>query len=185
MDQEGGPMTDDETLVEKQRKLSMEARKSVSMTSISESLLEKIRGLLPKKSVAVATPSGIPPWRGIRQRRFVIVRSKHKGGSVNVIWIDDDDSCLKDQGPEFFKLHTLDDEGFMERKDWHSYTMISEFRKANAFAIRCPASLTFAERQKIELDDPPDHYKARLRAAYQDVQNREGGGKIEEEETFQ
>jgi hypothetical protein len=178
-------MNDDEALVEKQRVLSEKALESVSMKPLAEILAKRLGRIPAKPEKYTPTPSRVPPWQGIRQRRFLIVKSKATGGSVNIVWVDDDETCTKDYGPDFDRAHTVDDEGFIERKDWHTYTMISQFRKTNVFAIRCPASLTFDERQKIEFDEPPGHYEQRLRSVTKERREKStSGGKIEEEETF-
>lgn len=174
-------MDEDDWLVEKQKAKAAEALPTIKMTPISEVTKTLINKLRPKASEYTPQPSDIPLWPGFKQRRFLIVRGKSR---VNVVWVDDDGTCTKDFGKDMRRCHTLDDEGFIERKDWHTYRIISEYKKENLYVFRCPSSLSFEERNRIEFDDPPGHYSARLRAAISDAESGSSSRKAEDEESF-
>ena len=112
-----------------------------------------------------------PIFPGLIERRFLIARSKN-GRAISLVWVDDDGSCDR---PEIHEHDPEDDTIF--RKDWHTYQQWD--RKLQAwmlYAYRCPASLSFTERQNLEKDIPIGHAEGRLRS---ERENRDRGTKAE------
>ncbi len=127
------------------------------------------------------TPPLNPVFSSLKRRRFVLFTGTT--GRVNPVWIDDDESCRRLE-PNGFRQHVLDDEGFIVPKEWHRYVFYSEYRLPNLFAFRCPASLSEAERLRIEFDDPPGKFKSRLSATIEAGKRGKGKPEPAEENPF-
>ncbi len=144
----------------------------------TKSLIEKLR---PKESDFPPVKRSLPPFEGLRERRFFLARGADHGAytRVTIIWVDDDATCLKERGPDYWRCHTLNDAGFMEPKDWHTYTIRSEFRQENPLSLRCPLSLTPDERDRLETDDPIGRAETRAREVKAEQSHRKAASRPE------
>lgn len=116
-----------------------------------------IRSVRELQAANRASRSSRPLVHKLKQRRFLPL------GDSEVIFVDDDGSCMTEMPAHDGRKarpHTLDDAGFADSRIHHVYVDTT----GRLYTTRCPASLTFEERDHLMVDDPPGSFVAKMAA---------------------